>query len=65
MSQDTNETRQHFESRNLDRDMRKAHAETLRVDPREHVRRLKAENLGILIMLALIAAIGGYLLGVF
>jgi len=65
MSQDTNETRQHFESRDLDHGMRKAHAETLRVTPREHVRRLKAENLGILIMLALLAAIGGYLLGVF
>ena len=65
MSQDTNETRQHFESRDIDRDMRKAHAETLRINPREHVRRLKAENLAILVALAAIAATGCYLLGVF
>jgi len=65
MSQDTNETRQHFESRDLDRDMSKAHAETLAVNPREHVRRLKTENLGILVALAVIALVSCYLLGVF
>ena len=65
MSQDTNETRQHFESRDLDRDMRKAHAETFAVNPREHVRRLKTENIGILVALAVIALVSCYLLGVF
>ncbi|UVC07567.1 hypothetical protein IHQ71_20530 [Rhizobium sp. TH2] len=48
--------------------MRDAHAEAFKVHPKEHVRRLQAENKGILAMLAIIvviAAVGGHLLGAF
>ena len=69
MSHDTNETKQHFEFRNLDEDMRKAYAEASRVVPAEHVRRLNAQNRGILItlviLLAAIAIIGSHMLGAF
>jgi hypothetical protein len=69
MSHDTNETRQHFKLRNLDQDMKNAYAEASRVRSPEYVRRLKAENRGILItlavLLAAIAVIACRLLGVF
>ena len=48
--------------------MRDAHAEAFKVHPKEHVRRLQAQNKGILILLALIVvivAVGGRLLGAF
>lgn len=65
MSHDTNETKQHFKFRNLDQDMREAHAKAFEVKPKEYVRRLKAENLGILIALAVLAFVWCYVLGVF
>ena len=68
MSTDSHETEQHFQTRNLDQDMRDAYAETLKVHPKEHVRRLQAENKGILAFLAIIiviVAVGGHLLGAF
>lgn len=65
MAPHSNEMRQQFELHDLDGRMRRAYEETSRVDPREHVRRLKAENLGMLIMLAIIVAVGCYLAGLF
>lgn len=69
MAAHTNETKQHFESLKLDQDMKDAYAEASRVHSPDHVRRLKAENRGILITLAVLLTVIGViacrLLGIF
>ena len=69
MSRDSNETKQHFNMRSLDQDMRDAYAEAFKVRPKEHVQGMKAQNKRILVLLAIIvviiAAMGGHLLGAF
>ncbi len=59
-----NETKRHFELRNLDNDMKAASAKAGRVVPRETFRRMKAANwmlLAVLIILVglLVLALGG------
>jgi predicted nucleic acid-binding Zn ribbon protein len=60
-----NETRRHFEARNLDADMRKAAEEAGRITPHEHVRRLRTENVFMLVLLAVIVGVVCFIFGVF
>ncbi len=60
-----NETDRHFELRNLDKSMEEAAAKASRVNPKEHVRRLRGENRFMLLFLALVIGVACYLLGVF
>ncbi|TCU17926.1 hypothetical protein [Rhizobium sullae] len=60
-----NETKRHFELRNLDKDMEQASAEASHVNPKEHARRLRSENRFLLVFLVLVIGVSCYLLGVF
>lgn len=60
-----NETKRHFELRNLDKDMEQASTEAFRVKPKEHVRRLRSENRILFLLLILVIGLACYFLGVF
>jgi hypothetical protein len=64
MSHDTDETRQHFEARNLDQQMKNAYAE-FSADPNAPSRRLMAEAYGSLGALVLVFVIFGVFFLVF
>jgi len=63
-----NETEHHFQMRNLERVAREGNAEAYKVQPKEYFERLRAQNIRILLLLAMIVAgvVGvGYLRGAF
>ena len=57
--QQKNEIEQQYAQHNLDRDMADAYRSSLAEDPREHARKLKAQNRGLLVFLALTLAVFG------
>uniref|UniRef100_UPI003101AA03 hypothetical protein n=1 Tax=Neorhizobium sp. EC2-8 TaxID=3129230 RepID=UPI003101AA03 len=52
-----NEVQQQYAQHNLDKDMAADYRSSLATDPREHARKLKAQNRGLLLLLVLIAVI--------
>ncbi|MBN7807246.1 hypothetical protein JZX86_17980 [Agrobacterium rosae] len=60
-----NETKRHFQTRQLDKDMGEAAEAAGRVTPAESHARMKAEGRGLIIVLALLVVLLCYLLGVF
>ena len=60
-----NETKRHFQTRQLDKDMAAAAEAADRVTPAESQARMKAEGRGLIIVLALLVLLLCYLLGVF
>lgn len=52
-----NEVQQQYAQHNLDKDMAADYRSSLATDPKEHVRKLKAQNRGLLLLLVLIAVI--------
>ena len=52
-----NEVEQQYAQANLEKDMASDYRASLATDPKEHVRRLRAQNRGLLLFLALIAVI--------
>ncbi len=60
-----NETKRHFQTRQLDKDMADAAQAVGRVTPAESHARMKAERRGLIIVLALLVVLLCYLLGVF
>ncbi|UHS60292.1 hypothetical protein HRR99_01515 [Agrobacterium vaccinii] len=60
-----NETKRHFQTRQLDKDMAEAAEAAGRVAPAQSHARMKAEGRGLIIVLALLVVLLCYLLGVF
>ena len=60
-----NETKRHFQTRQLDKDMAEAAEAVGRVAPAESHARMKTERRGLIIVLALLVVLLCYLLGVF
>ena len=60
-----NETKRHFELRNLDRDMERASEKAARVVPNDTARRFRAKAWGSIIVLLILVGLLAYLLGVF
>ncbi|KAA3510845.1 hypothetical protein RMS29_001730 [Agrobacterium rosae] len=60
-----NETKRHFQTRQLDKDMAEAAEAAGRVTTAEGQARMKAERRGLIIVLALLVLLLCYLLGVF
>lgn len=60
-----NETKRHFQTRQLDKDMATAAQAASRVTPAKSHARMKAEGRGLIIVLALLVLVLCYLLGVF
>ena len=60
-----NETKRHFQTRQLDKDMAAAAEAAGLVTPAESQARMKAEGRGLIIVLALLVLLLCYLLGVF
>jgi hypothetical protein len=59
--QEKNEIEQQYAQHNLDRDMAVAYRRSLAENPREHVRKLKVENRGLIVLLVLVLAAFGLL----
>tara|TARA_R110002051_G_scaffold16276_4_gene49162 strand:+ start:180 stop:422 length:243 start_codon:yes stop_codon:yes gene_type:complete len=57
--QQKNEIEQQYAQHNLDRDMADAYRSSLAEDPREHARKLRAENRGLFVFLLLVFAAFG------
>ena len=63
-----NETEHHFQMQKLERVVREGNAEAYKVQPKEYFARLRAQNIRILLLLAMIVAgvvAVGYLRGAF
>lgn len=52
-----NELEQQYAQHNLDKDMAAAYRSSLAEDPKEHARKLKAENRGLLLFLVLLGVV--------
>ncbi len=60
-----NETERHFQLRDLNGDAKKAAADALHVDPKEHARRLRRQSRALLVLFVIVAGVSAYLFGVF
>lgn len=65
MAAHSNETKRHFQTRQLEKDMADAAQAVGRVTPAKSHARMKAEGRGLIIVLALLVILLCYLLGVF